>query len=87
MRGGGRGAVNLEAQCGQGCLGDSCWKAVCVETEYSGLQGRSHGASATGLGSTILGVADTCCTKWVQDPLTVTGSANTHFRSHPIIAG
>ena len=41
------------------------------------LSARSHGASATAIRSTIMGVADACHTKWVQDPLTATGSA--HF--------
>ena len=34
------------------------------------LSARSHGATATGIGSTIMGAGDTCSTKWVQDPLT-----------------
>ena len=42
----------------------------------SALSARSHGSSVTAIGSTMVGVADTCCTKLVQDPLTATGSAN-----------
>ena len=47
---------------------------------YDGVtvSARSHEASATAIGSTIMGVTDTCRTKWVQDPLTATGSANPH---------
>ena len=40
------------------------------------VSAHSHGASATAIGSTILDVTDTFRTKWVQDPLTATGSAN-----------
>ena len=36
------------------------------------LSARSHEASATAIGSMIRGVPDTCCTKWVQDPLIAT---------------
>ena len=43
---------------------------------------RSHGASATAIGSTIMGVADTCRTKWVQDPLTATGLDLRAFTVH-----
>ena len=32
------------------------------------LSARSHGASVTAIGLTIMGVTDTCYTKWVQDP-------------------
>ena len=42
---------------------------------------RSHGASATAIGSMIMGVTDTCRTKWVQDPLAATGSANIYYHS------
>ena len=45
------------------------------------LSARSHGASATATATTIMGVSDTCHTKWVQDTLTATGSANTNCRS------
>ena len=31
--------------------------------------------------STTKGVANTCRAKWVQDPLTATGSANIHYHS------
>ena len=43
------------------------------------LTARLHGTSATG--TTIMGVTDTYCTKWVQDPLTAIGSANIHCHS------
>ena len=48
---------------------------VVVDTPYEQtFSARSHGAFATAIGSTIMGVTDTCRTKWVQDPLTATGS-------------
>ena len=47
----------------------------------SSVGARSHGASVAATGSMIMGVADTCHTKWVQDPLTKTVSANIHCRS------
>ena len=50
-------------------------------TDITILSARSHGMSATEMGSTMVGVADTCHTKWVQDPLTATGSVNIHCRS------
>ena len=43
----------------------------------------SHRASVTAIGSMIMGVADTCCTKWVQDPLIVTGSVTSTVAVSP----
>ena len=64
----------------------------CAEINVRLLRGvnasaRSHGTSATAIGSTIKGVADTCHTKSGTGSMTATGFANIHCHSYPNIAG
>ena len=51
-------------------------KSLCYWVKMAKLliSARSHGASATAIRSTIISIADTYRTEWVQNPLTVTGS-------------